>query len=354
MLGALVVLAHCGGDDLTLPRTAVPASITKIGGANLTGSAGAPLGEPLIVKVVDRDGAPVANQGVAFDIDPGATGAQVTPAETNTNPDGLAQADWVLGAPSGTQVVTARVIGADDIPSVTFEASVQPAAARRLARLGGHDQSGAVGTELSDPLVVLVTDEFGNPVPDVAVEWSTGNGSVDPGSSTTNSDGQAATTWTLGSSTGPQAATATNPDLEGSPVEFAATAVAGRATRLELVSGDNQTAAPGQLLPQPLVVRLLDDDGNRVPNRAVSWVVGVGGGSVESLTSNTNENGEAQTRWTLGPSPGLNTLNAVVSGVDVVGFRATASGSGGGGGFLPQAARAVARHSEMVSSRARD
>jgi hypothetical protein len=121
---------------------------------------------------------------------------------------------------------------------------------------------------------------------------------------------------------------------------------------LELVSGNDQSAPPGQELAQPLVVRLVDDEGNGVPNRAVSWVIGVGGGSVSSATSTTNGNGEAETRWTLGPTAGSNTLNAVVSGVGFVRFTATASqGGGGGGGSSPSGLRFLVQPSDAEEGR---
>jgi hypothetical protein len=98
------------------------------------------------------------------------------------------------------------------------------------------------------------------------------------------------------------------------------------------VSGDSQSARPGDVVPVPLVVRLVDDRGNAVPGGAVSWIVGDGGGSVSPVTAETDSAGLASTRLTLGPSPGANTANAVVSGVDVVTFTASATGDGGGGG----------------------
>jgi hypothetical protein len=186
-----------------------------------------------------------------------------------------------------------------------------------------------VGTALSAPLVVEATDQFGNPVADVRVEWDAQAGSVDPSSAQTGADGRAETSWVLGSSTGLQTATAASEDLEGSPVTFTSTAVPGSADELVRVSGNNQSARPGQELDEPLVVRLVDGQGNGISDRAVSWVVGVGGGSVSSTTSTTDGDGEAQARWTLGPSTGTNTLNAVVSGVGFVGFTAVATNSGG-------------------------
>jgi hypothetical protein len=187
-----------------------------------------------------------------------------------------------------------------------------------------------VGTALGDSLVVRVLDPFGNPVAGVDVRWDADRGSVDPGSVTTGSDGRAATYRILGSAAGSQTATASSAGLEGSPVTFTSHAAAGSADKLVRVSGNSQSARPGAELPDPLVVRLVDSKGNGVPGRPVSWVIGAGGGHVESPNSNTDGDGKATTRWTLGSS-GSNTLNAVVSGVGVVAFSATATNGGGGG-----------------------
>jgi hypothetical protein len=155
---------------------------------------------------------------------------------------------------------------------------------------------------------------------------------VDPASSVTGSDGRAKTSWTLGSTTGSQSATASSAGLSGSPLAFDATALSGNADRLLRVSGNEQSARAGTELPAPLVVRLTDDAGNGVPDRAVSWIVASGGGEVASTTSTTDSEGQASARWTVGPNPGGNILNAVVSGVGFVTFVATGTSSGGGGG----------------------
>jgi hypothetical protein len=107
---------------------------------------------------------------------------------------------------------------------------------------------------------------------------------------------------------------------------------AGPPADLVRVSGDSQSAPAGDQVPIPLVVRLLDEQGNAIHNTAISWVAGDGGGSVSPVTVETDTAGLASTRLTLGPSPGVNTVNAVVSGVDIVTFTASATGGGGGGG----------------------
>jgi hypothetical protein len=148
----------------------------------------------------------------------------------------------------------------------------------------------------------------------------------------TGADGRAAARRVLGSTAGTQTAAASAPELDGSPVIFTHTGTAGSAASLVLVSGDGQSAEAGTELPDQLVVRLVDEQGNGMRNQAVSWVIGVGGGSVSPTIAETNGEGLSSVRWTLGPNQGLNTVNAVVSGLSVVTFTASAINGGGGGG----------------------
>jgi hypothetical protein len=331
LVGVLALLPHCGGSDLFLPSESRSATITKFDGDEQTGPAGASLENSIIVRVVDQRGAPVAGQRVAFTPGEDAQGALARPEAAATNSDGVAQAEWVLGPTAGEQSLIARVDGNDEL-FVTFHAAAHPAGAHLIKEAGGNDQDATVGSQLPEPLEVVITDEFGNPVEGVQVDWTAEHGSVDPATTTTGANGKAATVWSLASSVGTQTASASSEGLEGSPVSFTATAGPGGPRRLVLVSGNNQSTPPNQELSQPLVVRLEDDNGNGVSNRAVSWVIGSGGGSVSATTSSTDDNGEARVRWTLGPTPVVNTLNAVVSGVGFVTFRAVASSPGGNGG----------------------
>jgi hypothetical protein len=89
----------------------------------------------------------------------------------------------------------------------------------------GDSQVGNVGDELDLPLRVLVTRDE-EPVEDVEVQWiTTSGGSFDPGTSLTGPDGIATTTWTLGSGSGDQTASAQLVGAEGSPVNFTALAI---------------------------------------------------------------------------------------------------------------------------------
>jgi hypothetical protein len=99
---------------------------------------------------------------------------------------------------------------------------------------------------------------------------------------------------------------------------------------LLMVSGDGQTATAGAELPESLVVRLVDDQGNAVAAATVTWAVESGGGTVAPITGATDAEGLVSARWTLGPSPGPNSVSAVAPAVDVVTFSANATGGGGG------------------------
>ena len=98
------------------------------------------------------------------------------------------------------------------------------------------------------------------------------------------------------------------------------------------VSGNEQEAAAGAPVPDSLVVRLVDAQGTGVPEEAISWVIGTGGGSVAPGSGETGAGGLANASWVLGPDPGPNTVTAVVAGLPVVVFSASGTGSNGGGG----------------------
>ncbi len=101
---------------------------------------------------------------------------------------------------------------------------------------------------------------------------------------------------------------------------------------IKIANGDGQDGAVGRPLRDPLVVSLVDEVGNGVPNQSVTWVVSTGGGSVTPELGRTDKDGLASAEWTLGPSPGANTVSAVVAGIGGVTFRAMGAGGGDGGG----------------------
>ena len=79
---------------------------------------------------------------------------------------------------------------------------------------------------------------------------------------------------------------------------------------LQLISGQDQSGGSGATLAQPIVVRLVTDNGRPVANTAVHWRTVEGGGSVDSVETRTDSDGRASADWTLGNDTGRQTLLA--------------------------------------------
>jgi PKD repeat protein len=329
LLWALVLAGCTGGAGLLLPGDGQPAGIEVVRGDGQSGRVGEPLAAPLVVEVTDSRGRPVEGARVAFEF--AGPGGDIVPDTATTDANGEADARIVLGTRIGTQTGQANVVTAEgsEEPKVSFTARALSETANGIAVVSGDEQSAPAGSTLLAPLVVEVTDAFGNPISGVPVSWTAeGGGSVSQSSTTTDDQGRASVERTLGPAAGAQTTLATSEGLAGSPVTFTHTATVGNAAGLSIVSGNNQTATAGSRLPADLVVRLVDGTGNGVPNAAVTWVVGLGGGDVTPENGTTDAAGRASAQLTLGPNPGENRVDAVVSGVDIVSFKAIGTRAG--------------------------
>ena len=321
---ASAALLSCGGEDLVLPGKGEPASITVLEGDGLTGRVGERLAEALVVRVVDREGRPVPGATVVIDL----TAARAEPDTLVTDHQGLSTADITLGSQVGETQGAVRVIAPEGPAEVRagFTLVAVAASANGLAPVSGDEQSGAAGTTLADPLVIEVTDAFGNPIADVPIAWTVeGGGNVSRTSTTTDAQGRSSVLRTLGPAAGLQSTVASSEGLAGSPVVFTHTATAGSPSGVRAISGDEQTGSPGATLPDPIVVEVVDGSGNPVVGAAVTWVVTAGNGTLDPTTGTTDQNGRASTTWTLGPGIGANVARAIVSGVGEASFSATAS-----------------------------
>jgi adhesin/invasin len=325
----LTTLGACGGgDNLLLPGSSEPAHVAIVQGDQQNGRVGEALPQPLIVAVTDATGRPVDGATVVFVLSDPAPGASVAPDTATSDANGKATASVVLGTRPGSQAGEVEALGAGGSAAATagFTLTALPEDANGIVALSGQDQSGPVNSTLPNPLVVQVSDPFGNPIAGVAVTWTVdGGGAASAATSTTGADGTTSVMRTLGAAAGEQHTFATVDGLAGSPVTFTQTATAGAASGVTIVGGDDQTGPVSTELPQDLVVEVHDAGGNAVPSVAVTWVIGVGGGSVTPTTSVTDASGRANAAWTLGASPGANTVSAVVSGIGVAEFSATAT-----------------------------
>jgi len=94
----------------------------------------------------------------------------------------------------------------------------------------------------------------------------------------------------------------------------------GIATRftIAVLSGDHQTGPAGAALPQPLRARIASLNAEGIERLWVEWVVLEGDGRVDPRNSFTDEDGIAETTWTLGASPGKQRVMARFQGDSVL------------------------------------
>ena len=209
--------------------------------------------------------------------------------------------------------------GAADGTMLLWNLQPQP---RSLTKVPGRAPQGAAGTALAQPFVVLVLDQYGDPLAGVTVTFSVtaGGGTLSAGTATTDADGRAATTLTLGAQPGTNTVEAIVDRLE--PVIFTATGVA-MARTLNKPSGDEQEGEAGAALGEPFVVEVRDQNGNPLPGATATFAVTAGGGMLSATTATTGSDGRASTTLTLGRTPGTNTVRATVAGLEPVTFGAT-------------------------------
>lgn len=190
--------------------------------------------------------------------------------------------------------------------------------------VSGNNQEATAGSELANPLMVEVLDSKGNAVGGQQVQWAVtaGGGSVDPAVSITNSSGIARSFFRLGAVAGENRATAKVGSLP--VVTFVATGHSRAAAQLVVVSGNAQTGPAANQLPDPLVVRALDSQGQPMQGLTVGFTVAGGGGQVSQAAVVTDATGLASTRWTLGASAGSQSVFANVGSVTAL-FTATAT-----------------------------
>lgn len=221
----LAALLGCGGDLVLPDPSGANLNISVVSGDKQTGPVGEALPLPLMVKVFDEGNRPASKRLVAFVSTTAGAGALV-PDTTETNDRGEAIANWFLGTVPGEQVVEARLVtDLVDPPATRFLASAVAASPDTLRAMSPVGRPGRRGDTLEDPLVVVAVDRFGNPVPNLAVDWAVtvGEGQLSAEQTLTGVDGTASVSWTLGGRIGVQKATATAAVPNGSPVTFSAT-----------------------------------------------------------------------------------------------------------------------------------
>ena len=102
----------------------------------------------------------------------------------------------------------------------------------------------------------------------------------------------------------------TNGDVS---VVFSAPASAGAPNSIVIVSGDGQSATAGSALPLAIVVKVLDQHANPVPNATVSCAAS---GTLASPVTTTDVNGIASDSLVLGVTAGADAITLFTPGAN--------------------------------------
>ena len=304
--------------EVTFVHSPPDRDFVRIDGGGQTGIVGTALENPVVVTLVDEFGN-LARAGVAIPAS-ASHGGVVTPAEPTIDEEGRVTVAWQLGTAAGPQELALHVPGWDE--PLLVSATALPGPATQLAVVQGEGQQGQVGAALALPLQVRAADAFGNPAAgvEVAFEALDAGGSLAPAVAVTGADGVAATTFTLGTVAGPQAAVASIPGVD--PVRIEALALAGPASSLRIVSGDGQSGAVDTDAAAPLVVAVEDAFGNGVPDIAVAFTATAG--TVAPAGVRSGADGLAQAALHFPQQSGAVEVTAGAAGLDAVRFAATA------------------------------
>jgi sugar lactone lactonase YvrE/F0F1-type ATP synthase membrane subunit c/vacuolar-type H+-ATPase subunit K len=148
----------------------------------------------------------------------------------------------------------------------------------------GANQKGAAGSTLGTPFSVKAVDLYGNPMPDIAIQYSVDASPVDatgaamsPASAVTGVDGIAKSSFKIGNKIGSYVVTASIEGRSSVSVNFYVTATSAAVSSVK-VTPSSTTLLTGS--SQYFTVTAFDSYGNQVTGFTPDWNVVAGGGTI--------------------------------------------------------------------------
>ncbi len=292
--------ADLDGSPLELSATAAlpePARIVLRTTLAETASNGVPLEQQPVIEVYDADDQPLPQVEVLATVSSGgATLAGSTSASSDAN--GLASfTNLALVGPQGPQTLRFSVAtSALEITAGPIQLLPGTAASMTAVAPTAYEQT--VNSPVSPGPSVLVKDEAGNPAPGVAVTFTPNrNATVSPETATTNEQGVAQVSWTLGSTANvPYTLTARIESSSVPPVQFSAIARPGDAGRLRIMVQPSSPTQSGTAFATQPVIQLEDQNGNPTPQAGVNVMATISSGpsgTLQNQTATTDGSGRA-------------------------------------------------------------
>jgi uncharacterized protein (TIGR03437 family) len=185
----------------------------------------------------------------------------------------------------------------------------------------GNNQVGKPGATLPIPLLVGITDAFGNVLPAIPVAWT-----VSPPNAVTlisvgaasDTNGNASARVILGPNSGKAQVKVTAGGKEAIFDMTIESLVAG----VVKVSGDNQPVVPvGAAFPSPLVVQVNDAQFRPVAGSVIQWGVTGGVATLTATSVTTGADGRAQVNVTAGTVASAISVTATLQGFAPISFQ---------------------------------
>lgn len=266
-------------DTVSFRITAPPTRLALTSGDGQRGTVGTLLQANFTVQALDAAGAGVPGAAIAFAA--GAGGGSVDQTSMLTDDKGIASVKLTLGTVAGDNAYTATF---GTLPPITIHATALAGIPVIVGVVSGDKQTGTAGIRLPTPLVVIVTDNYANPVSGAPVTWRAPlNDGIVVGSTTTAADGRTSLDYVLPRIilSGSDIVTATLAQSPGTTATFSLTSTAGAPAGLAALPGSQfQTVdfCAGSVLPQPLAVQTVDQFGNTAPFKGLSVTFSIDSG----------------------------------------------------------------------------
>jgi hypothetical protein len=174
------------------------ATMVVVSGDNQRARAGAELAKSIVIRVMDENGSGVSGAALTL----ATSGGAVVDSVLTTDSAGIARTRWTMGHSAGEYSLAVHVDGVKKLLKVTARAT--PSAAANLAFDDVPAEKKPRDFAHNRKLFAVVTDVYGNPVPDARVNFSVKSGTVTPARAVSDARGRAALTWKLGSKAGEQ------------------------------------------------------------------------------------------------------------------------------------------------------
>lgn len=216
--GSYTVTASAGAytASFTLTNVAAPVAggLAAVSGTPQSAQVGAAFAQPLRVRLLDVNNAPMVGVSVSFVAPASGAAATLSALTALTDANGEASVTVTANGTAGSYAVTASVLAGAYTTSFALTNTAAPVVAGALAAVAGTPQSAPVGTAFAQPLRVRLLDGSNVPMAGVSIGFaapaSGASGTLSAPTALTDANGDATITVTANATAGSYSVTATH------------------------------------------------------------------------------------------------------------------------------------------------